>query len=116
MPEYKDNSELCNLGHKRACDFKALKKDFPGVLAITQRVNNPIAAAQVAAEVWVLSLAQRSGLKDLGLSSYGVGLAVAWIQSLAQELPYAVGMAIKGKKKKKKKKKYFPILKGEHLS
>lgn len=29
VPEYKDNSELCYLGHKRACDFKAFKKDFP---------------------------------------------------------------------------------------
>ena len=32
--------------------------------------------------------------------------AVAWIQSLAQELPYATGVAIKiGKKKKKKEKR-----------
>ena len=31
--------------------------------------------------------------------------AVAWIQSLAQELPYATGVAIKIKKKKKKKGK-----------
>ena len=32
--------------------------------------------------------------------------AVAWIQSLAQELPYATGVAIKiGKKKKKGKEK-----------
>ena len=31
--------------------------------------------------------------------------AVAWVQSLAQELPHATGMAKKKKKKKKKRKK-----------
>ena len=39
-----------------------------------------------------------SGLKDLAQVA-----ASAWIQSLARELPYAVGTAIKKKKKKKKK-------------
>ena len=31
--------------------------------------------------------------------------AVAWVQSLAQELPYVVGI----QKKKKKKKEFFPL-------
>lgn len=26
MPEYKENSELCNLGSYGACDFKVLRK------------------------------------------------------------------------------------------
>ena len=34
------------------------------------------------------------------VKGYGVGPAVAQIQSLAWELPYAVGMVIKKKKKK----------------
>ena len=34
-------------------------------------------------------------------------MAVAWIQPLAQELPYAIGAAIKEKKKKKKKEMSF---------
>ena len=34
----------------------------------------------------------------------GVAIPVAWIQSLALELPYAMGTALKKKKKKKKTK------------
>ena len=55
---------------------------------MAQWVQNSTAAAWVAAEVGVRSLAQRSGLKD-----------VAWIHSLAWELPYAMGVDIKGKRK-----------------
>ena len=51
---------------------------------------NPTAAVWVTAEAWVRSLAQCSGLKDPGLVT-----AAAQIQSLAQELPYTVGVVLK---------------------
>ena len=57
---------------------------------MAQWVKNPTAVTQVAAEVQVGFLVQRSGVK--GSSVVG---AAAWIQSLAQELPYALGVAIK---------------------
>ena len=49
---------------------------------MAQWVKNPTVATWITVEVWVLSL--------------------------AQELPYAVGMPIKKKKKKKKKKPLTP--------
>ena len=55
------------------------KKDILGVPAVVQWVKNSTAVARIT--------------------------AVAQIQSLARELPYAVGAAIKEKKEKKKKKK-----------
>ena len=63
---------------------------------MAQWIKNPTAAAQVTAEVWVGSLAWHSGLKDTAWIP-----AVAWAQSLAQELPYAVGVAIQLKNKTK---------------
>lgn len=53
------------------------------------RVKNLIAVAQIAAEARVRSPAWSSGLKDLALVA-----AVAWMPSLARELPH-VGTANK---------------------
>ena len=58
---------------------------------MTQWIKDPTVVAWVAVEVWVRSLSWPSGLKDQA--------AVGQIHSLAGELPYAVGMAIKLKKK-----------------
>ena len=57
---------------------------------MAQWVKNPTAAAWVATEAWVWSLAQYSGLKDLAQVA-----AETHIQSRAQELPYAAGAVIK---------------------
>ena len=65
-----------------------------------QWVKNPTAAASVAAEVWVQSPAQHSGLKGSSVVA-----AAVQIQSLAKKLPYAMGEAIKKKKKKKKEQR-----------
>ena len=56
---------------------------------MAQRVKNPNALAWITAKAWVLSLAQCSGLKDLVFNP--------WIQSLAWELPHAMGAVIKKK-------------------
>ena len=66
-----------------------LKSDVGGVPAMVHWVKNLTAAAQIDAEVQFQSPAWCSGLKDPALP-----------QPLAQELPYTVGAAIKGKKKK----------------
>ena len=60
------------------------------------------AAAQVTVEVRVQSLAQHSGLKDLSLPQllHTWVAAVAWIQSLGQELPYTNGAVMKLTKQK----------------
>ena len=55
--------------------------------------------ALVTAEVWVGFLAQCSGLKDRVLPQLWHGRSCASDSSLAQELPYTVGMTIKLKKK-----------------
>ena len=60
-----------------------------------QWVKNPLPAAWVAAEAWVWYPAQCSGLKGSGVAT-----AAAWIQSLAWELSYATGAAIKSSKKR----------------
>ena len=65
-----------------------------GVPAVAQRAKNPTAAARVAVEVQGGSPAQWA-------KGSGVATAVAWIQSLAQELPYAVSRAIKTKQTQK---------------
>ena len=63
---------------------------------MAQWVQKPSAAAPVAAETQVQSLAPCSGLKGSGIVT-----AVAWvtaavqIQSLARELPCALGVALK---------------------
>ena len=62
-------------------------------------VKNSAAVAWVATEVWVQSLIPHSGLKDLVLLWLQLG-----IQSLAWELPYLAGAAIKQNKKKKERK------------
>ena len=74
-----------------------LKNDVGGVPAMVHWVKNLTAAAQIDAEVQFQSPAWCSGLKDPALPQ-----PLAQTQSLAQELPYTVGAAIKGKKKKKK--------------
>ena len=65
---------------------------------MVQWVKNLTAVAQFAAEVqWV---------KGSGIATAVVQVAaVAWIPSLAQELPLAMGVATKKKKKQKKQKK-----------
>ena len=64
---------------------------------MAQRVKNSTAVVRVTVEAQVQSLVQHRGLKDLVLPQ----LQLSQIQSLAWELPNAVGMAIKKKKKKK---------------
>ena len=60
--------------------------------------ENPTAVAWVTGVVWVPPLSQHSGIKDLALLQLWCRLlAVAEIQSLAQELPYVAGAAIKKK-------------------
>ena len=68
-----------------------------GVPAVVQWVKYLTAAAQVAAEMWLWSLAQHNGLRIWCHCS--CGLDSTW------KLPYAASMAIKKKKKKRKKKK-----------
>ena len=58
---------------------------------MAQWVKNPTAAAQVAVEARILSPVWHSELKHC----CSIVAAAAQIQSLAQELPYAVGVAIK---------------------
>ena len=77
-----------------------------GVPTVAQWVKDPITMAQVSVEVWVQSLAQHSRLKVSGIATVAAQvIAMAWIQSLTQELPYALGAAIKEKKKKKQQGK-----------
>ena len=59
---------------------------------MAQWVKNPTAAAGVTAAVRVQSQAQQHGLKKSSVAA-----AVAWVQSLARERPYAVGVAVKKK-------------------
>ena len=66
-----------------------------GVSAVVQWVKAPIAVAQVAVEAQVQFPVQCSGLKGSSIAAAQV-TAVAWIQSLARDLPYA---SIKKKKK-----------------
>ena len=63
-------------------------------------VRNPTTAVWVTVKALVQSPAQRNELKDPVLSQLQ-RKSQAWIQSLAQELPYALGVTIKLKKKKK---------------
>ena len=63
---------------------------------MAQWVKNLTAAAPVAAEAQIPSPAWVSGLKDSVLPQLWHG-----IQFLAQELPYAMGVAIKNKTKQK---------------
>ena len=60
-----------------------------GVSAVVQWVKNTTALALFSAEAWTGFLAHHSGLKDPALLT-----AKVWIWSLAQKLPYAVGVAI----------------------
>ena len=69
---------------------------------MAQWVKNLTAEAQVTAEVQDSSQPQCSGLKDPRVATAAVQVvAVALIQFLAWELPYATSAAIKKKKKKK---------------
>ena len=66
------------------------------VPTVEQWDKNLSAAAQVAEEAWVWSLAWHSGLKDPVLPQLQAqAAAAAQIQSLAREFPYAPGAAIK---------------------
>ena len=56
--------------------------------------KNLTVVAQVASEAWVQSLALVQWVKESSITT-----AVAQIQSLTQELPYAADMAIKKKKR-----------------
>ena len=53
------------------------------------------AVAWVAAEVWVRSLARRSGLRIWGCPGCGVVAAAVQIHCLVRELPNAMGVAKK---------------------
>ena len=77
---------------------------WPGSFHVRQmwsppKKKNLTTAAWVSAEAWVGSLAQHSGLKDLSVAAALAQVeAATWIPSLAQELPYAKGLAITEKK------------------
>ena len=58
-------------------------------------VKNLIAAAWVSQEAWVLSPAAPWVKRSHIATAMAQVTAVAWIQSLAWELPYAMGMTIK---------------------
>ena len=67
-----------------------------GVPAVAQWVKNPTAAVWVYAEAWVWSPAWHSGLQGSGIDAAAIQVsAMARIQSLAWELSYAAGVAIK---------------------
>ena len=69
---------------------------FLGIPAVAQRVKSPTAVTLVSAEAWVQSPTWHSGLKEPALLQLWHRSATAvQIQSLAQQLPYAVGVAIK---------------------
>ena len=71
------------------------------VPAIAQWVKNQATAAQVAAAVQVPSPAWFSGLKGSSIAIAALQVAPgAWIQSLAQELLYAMGITIKKERNK----------------
>ena len=72
-------------------------------------VKDLTAVAWVAVEAQVRSPAWYSGLKDPGLPSEAQVTAAAWIQSLAQELPYAVSAAIKKKKRMKASEHWYTV-------
>ena len=62
---------------------------------MVQWVKNPYAAAQVAVEVWVLSPAWSSGLKDPALLQLWHGLQL-WLRfNPWPGIPYAASTAIK---------------------
>ena len=66
-----------------------IKKDY-GVPAVAQWIKNPNAVAQVFVEAQVPFQVWCSGLKGSSIVA-----TVAWSQSLAQELLYAIDAAIK---------------------
>ena len=73
----------------------------PPVHILILRIWNGL-AAWIALEVWVLFSAWCSGLKNpVSLQLWLWVVAVAWMQSLAQELPYAVVWPYKKKVKEK---------------
>ena len=76
-----------------------IKLSTSRVPAVAQWVKNPTAMAWIAAEAWVPSLAQYSGLKATAARRSQLWL----IQSLVQKLPYAMHSAIKLKQTNNKK-------------
>ena len=70
-----------------------------GVTTVVQWVKNPTAAAQVAAEVLVWSLAQQWVKGPSVAAAAAWVIAAAQIHPLAPKLPYAIEVAIKGRKK-----------------
>ena len=70
-------------------------------------VKNPTAVAQVAAELWVRSPAQHSGLKDLALLQlqHRSQLQLRF-NSWPRNFHYAAGVGKEGRKEEKEKKNY----------
>ena len=65
---------------------------------MVQWVRNPAAATWVSAQAWVRSPRLVQWVKGIGIATAVAQVtAAAWIQSPTQELPYAVGAAIKNK-------------------
>ena len=88
-------------------------QEFP---LVVQWVKDPTAVSRFAAELQIPSLAQSSELRTPRCCSCAVVATAAWIQSLAREFPYAVGVAIKkereGEKKEMEEFSNFKILCG----
>ena len=67
-----------------------------GVPAVAPWVKNPAAEAWVTGEMQVCSLVQLQWVKGSSIAPAATQVtAMAWIQSLAQELLFALGAAIK---------------------
>ena len=67
---------------------------------MAQWVKNPTAALQVIAEAWVQSPVWHSSFQRSGVVIAAIQVTAGpQIQSLAQEPPYAMGVAIKKKNK-----------------
>jgi len=83
---------------------------------VARWVKNPSAEAQVTLEAW--SPSRCSGLRDLMLLQLwcrSESIRSGQVQSLAWELPYAVGVATKKKKKERMKELYKKIRWGSSL-
>ena len=91
-------------GGRQACDCSDLskcQKHQGGVPTVVQWVKNLTAVAQVAGEAGLI-LGPVQWVKVAGIAIVTQIAAVARIQSLAQELPYATGVARKRKKRNTK--------------
>ena len=95
-PAYAMGGALKRQKNKQQQQKTNQKNHALGVPTMARWIKNPATVAWITVEVWVWPLAWNSGLKDPALPQLWCRLAAAaQIQPLAQELPCAVGAAIK---------------------